>query len=657
MEEVMQKEKLRLGISHSLIAKILAFILAIAMLAVGALGVLTAVMMAEYDVYNTDKKDFYEELCDSIAYSDAQNIAYHVGIDDLDGAVKIINRKNIDGAKIICEGQQNWTWSCGWVENDGGTVCDALLPYSSYDNGYAIPDYGGADGNYMTVKLRIAEKPTANYDEYTLAYLATQLSYGLMHKVYLVILTAAVLFILSVIFLLNAAGHRRKKEGVTPSWTTKIPFDLLSAVAFLFGVFSVFLIEELSWHTDYMEFVIFCMGLILVADAVVALLWLMSAALRIKLGRWWECTVIFMALRLCWRAVKWAWRKCRKLLGKIWSFNLRLFSGIGLFWKASIVFAAVCVLEFIVILATQWGMGAEIVLWFIEKLVFLTGLIFLCGFLNELYKCGKNVAEGNMDYEVNTRGMPSRFREHAENLRSLSGAVSKAVEQRMVSERMKTELITNVSHDLKTPLTSLINYSDLICREACDNPRHGEYAEVLNRQSQRMKRLIDDLVEASKASSGNMDIELAPLRADVLLSQAAGEYEQRFVQQGLECHVKNGDKPVSIMADGRRLWRVLDNLMGNICKYALPGTRVYLALEEKGGKVELSFKNTSREMLDLSPEELMERFVRGDSSRSSEGSGLGLSIARSLTQLQGGEMDIVCDGDLFKVTLSFPAVK
>jgi signal transduction histidine kinase len=310
------------------------------------------------------------------------------------------------------------------------------------------------------------------------------------------------------------------------------------------------------------------------------------------------------------------------------------------------------VLEFIVILATQWGLGAEVVLWFIEKLIFLAGLIFLCGFLNELYKCGKNVAEGNMDYEVNTKGMPSQFVEHAENLRSLSATVNKAVEQRMVSERMKTELITNVSHDLKTPLTSLINYSDLICRESCDNPRHGEYAEVLNRQSQRMKRLIDDLVEASKASSGSMDIELAPLRADVLLSQAAGEYEERLTAAQLTPVITLPAGKTTVLADGRLLWRIFDNMLNNIVKYSQPGTRVYLAVENSGDDWRVTFKNISREPLNIAADELMERFVRGDASRTTEGNGLGLSIAQSLADCMNADFALSIDGDLFRVSVT-----
>ncbi|MDE6639536.1 MAG: sensor histidine kinase [Acetatifactor sp.] len=229
--------------------------------------------------------------------------------------------------------------------------------------------------------------------------------------------------------------------------------------------------------------------------------------------------------------------------------------------------------------------------------------------------------------------------------------------ERMKSERLKTELITNVSHDLKTPLTSIINYAELISREAAENPEESqtmrEYSEVLLRQSGRLKRLLENLVEASKAATGNLEVNLESCEAGVLLSQAVGEYQQRMEEKALELRVSQPEEPVRILADGRHLWRVFDNLLNNICKYAQENSRVYLTLEQKENKAFIIFRNMSKYALDISPEELEERFVRGDKSRHMEGNGLGLSIAKSLTELQQGQMEIVVDGDLFKVILIF----
>ena len=259
--------------------------------------------------------------------------------------------------------------------------------------------------------------------------------------------------------------------------------------------------------------------------------------------------------------------------------------------------------------------------------------------LRKLQKGGKALASGDLGYQVDTKRMFWDFKRHGENLNSIGVGMTAAVEQRLKSERMKTELITNVSHDIKTPLTSIINYADLIEQEQCDNPTITEYAGVLHRQSDRLKRLIEDLVEASKASTGNLEVLLAPCEVGVMLTQTAGEYEQKLQEKDLVLFTSQPEQPIKIMADGRRLWRVFDNLMNNVCKYAQRSTRVYLTLEEKNGQAIISFKNISREPLNLSADELMERFVQGDTSRKSEGNGIGLSIAKSLTELQNGTME------------------
>ena len=246
------------------------------------------------------------------------------------------------------------------------------------------------------------------------------------------------------------------------------------------------------------------------------------------------------------------------------------------------------------------------------------------------------------------------MKEHGENLNRISEGVVKAVNERMKSEHLKTELITNVSHDIKTPLTSIINYSDLIEKEETENEKIKEYAEVLHRQSSRLKKLIEDLVDASKASTGNVEMNLEICDVGVLLEQACGEFSQRMFDKNMDLVSKQPQEPVRIMADPKLLWRVFDNLMTNICKYAMAGTRVYLSVEEQKGQAVISFKNISEYPLDITAEELMERFVRGDRSRHTEGNGLGLSIAKSLTELQNGSLELVVDGDLFKVLLSFP---
>jgi len=266
------------------------------------------------------------------------------------------------------------------------------------------------------------------------------------------------------------------------------------------------------------------------------------------------------------------------------------------------------------------------------------------------------IAQGDLDYKIDTTRFHQDNQEMAEAVNQIAVGMQKAVAKSMKNERMRSELITNVSHDIKTPLTSIINYVDLLKRENIDNPQVKGYIDILDAKSQRLKHLTEDLVEASKVSSGNVELHMDKLNLQELLVQAEGEVVEKLAARSLEVVSTLTEEPVIIRADGQQLWRVFENLLNNIVKYALEGTRVYIDLAEQGGKAVLMFKNMSQESLNINADELTERFVRGDISRTTEGSGLGLSIAKNLTEMQGGEFDIYLDGDLFKVTISFDMV-
>lgn len=302
--------------------------------------------------------------------------------------------------------------------------------------------------------------------------------------------------------------------------------------------------------------------------------------------------------------------------------------------------------------------------WFPDRLLFmsifsvlvLVGLYFVLRQFVRLQAGVKKLAEGELTHKVDTQHLHGPFRVYAENLNDISAGMMVEVERRMKSEHLKTELLTNVSHDIKTPLTSIINYVDLLKKQDIEPEEAKEYVEVLERQSYRLKKLLEDLIEASKAATGNIAAELAPTDAAELLRQAEGEYNERLKEQQLIPILRIDTETCSILADGRLLWRVFDNLLGNIVKYAMPGTRVYLELLQKDDRCVITIRNISRDELGIEAEELMERFVRGDAARATEGSGLGLSIARSLTECMKGGFDLVLDGDLFKVILDFPLV-
>lgn len=281
--------------------------------------------------------------------------------------------------------------------------------------------------------------------------------------------------------------------------------------------------------------------------------------------------------------------------------------------------------------------------------------VYLALGMRRLEQGAARLAEGDLESRIDLRGLLPDYRRHGEKLNRMGEGLEAALKERMKAEQSKAELITNVTHDIRTPLTSLINYAALLEKEESDNPKVGEYAAVIRRQSRRLERLTEDLVEATQAASGALSVELAPCDAAMLLSQAMGEYGDRLKQAGLTPLLRLPETPLMIQADGRRMWRIFDNLLGNICKYAQPGTRVYGELRREGEETVFSFKNTSREPLPEQVEELTARFVRGDASRHTKGSGLGLSIADSLARLQGGTLKLSADGDLFKAEVRFRA--
>lgn len=266
----------------------------------------------------------------------------------------------------------------------------------------------------------------------------------------------------------------------------------------------------------------------------------------------------------------------------------------------------------------------------------------------------KALAEGDLEYVAPKMKRLYTEQEIIDNIDHLSDGLHKAIEKSLYDERMKTELITNVSHDIKTPLTSIINYVELIKREEVDNEKVQHYLEVLDKKSQRLKQLTEDLVEVSRISSGNIELERVPIDFGELLRQAMGEFEDKFTEHELKMVERIPEEAHMIFADGRRTFRIMDNLLQNIYKYAMPGTRVYIDLTCENERVRLEIKNISKAPLNIEVPELMERFVRGDQSRTTEGSGLGLSIARDLVRMQDGEFQIYLDGDLFKVVIEFP---
>ena len=474
-----------------------------------------------------------------------------------------------------------------------------------------------------------------------------------------VALGGLLLTLLLFVFLMAAAG--RTEEGVKLGgfhrWPLELYLLLLGGAAALSGAAMV----NLSYGDvmRHLDFFIAVFGLLTLAAGSMALLACMTLSARFRAGKWWRNTLTFLCIHWGWIVVKWCWklfvrlcRWCWKLLRGVCRGCAALLRALPLGWKGALVYGVFVLINFLFVSFGIWEDGV----WFLFLVLFdLAGLFVVLWVmlqLNRLQTAGRALAAGDLNIAVDTRHMLPVLKEHADNLGAVSLGMTRAVNERMKSERFKTELITNVSHDLKTPLTSIVSYVELLKSEPIESEKAREYIEVLDRQSQRLKKLTTDLVDASKASSGVLNVSPEPVDLAELVRQSAGEYAERFALAELKPVLSLPESAI-VTADGRLLWRVLDNLLTNVVKYALPGTRVYLDVEQREHETAISVKNISREALNIPAEELMERFVRGDESRHTEGSGLGLSIARSLMELMGGELRLTLDGDLFKAEILF----
>lgn len=446
-------------------------------------------------------------------------------------------------------------------------------------------------------------------------------------------------------YLLWTAGHKSGVDGIVLTWQEQIFFDLylitmMTAGAALFaGVISLGNYISQYFYNQVPESAQFLLPATVAASALCALflgvvtLALRTFAVRCKAHALIQTTFTLQVLRFLWRTI------------------LDFFRDLPLTWRVVSGFLIYLLLE-LFSWELRYSFGLLLLL-----LVNTAALFLLCWWtvcFRRLRIGSQAIAAGNLNHQIDTLRMPHDLKAYAEDLNNISVGLSSAVDEKMKSERFKAELITNVSHDLKTPLTSIINYVNLLKTTQQTDPTAQEYIEVLDRKSLRLKKLTEDLVEASKASTGVLSVNREKIGMAQLIDQALGEWAEKLEARTLTVVPSLPEVETWVYADGRHLWRVIDNLLSNCAKYAMEGTRIYLDLSRGHGHVVLSVKNISRDALNISPERLLERFVRGDESRTAEGSGLGLSIARSLTELQGGTFALTVDGDLFKATVTLP---
>ena len=579
-------------------------------------------------------------------------------------------------------------------------------PTKPLATGTADPDVIFADGEAHTMeywdddaqKSMVVEYRYAQLPDYTVeltlapgAYrfdggyaLLTQV-WSCRNSLFFIMGACLLLFAVLAVYLCCAAGRKPGSEEVHAAGFNCIPLDIYLAGGglIIFGLFMVIVQFNDAAGLFTQNIQTLCAGMLMAGYAMslifVSFCFACAAQFKTPGGYWWRNSVCWRCLDLLVKCVKgcfsgcgWLLRKLPKAAAVFWDFLLILLTPLRWLWTqikktCAKIGKSINRVYSMMPLTWQWLLtGFIMVMLLFAALAGRSNLMVvlsLCACVavvlygaycfGILLESAKRMGKGDLDTKVDDKYLIGAFKSFAGDLNDLAGVAVVAAQKQLKSERMKTELITNVSHDIKTPLTSIINYVDLLQKPHTPE-EEKTYLEVLNRQSQRLKKLIEDLIEMSKASTGNLTADITKLDAVESVNQALGEFADKLEKAQLTPVFRHPEESVAMMADGRLAWRVLSNLLSNTVKYALPGTRVYIDVMALEGKVIISLKNISRDELNVDADELMERFVRGDDSRNTEGSGLGLNIAKTLMELQKGQLQLLVDGDLFKVTLIFP---
>lgn len=445
------------------------------------------------------------------------------------------------------------------------------------------------------------------------------------------LISAICIMLAAFIYLVCVTGRREQGGGITLSFVDRIFADVHTILVLIAAVISLAIASSISFSFPH-EMELLVLAIVFGIDVLIGLTYILSMTRQIKSGRITRNTLVYRLFDMCFNGKAFKPGTLLLLLG-YGALNGMLFTLANETREALFIF---------IVLIIPFNIA---VLYFAAKA--LTSL-------SQIMQAVKEVSNGNLDYALDKSQISVAFSGLAEDIQSIQGGLKKTVAEAIKGERMKTDLITNVSHDLKTPLTSVINYVDLLKQEELNNEKAREYLSVLDEKSARLKQLIEDLIEASKASSGNLTVYAEKVDLHELVMQACGEYEEKIQKAELDLHISADDEKTFVSADGKHMWRIVENLLSNVVKYSLPHSRVYINIAKSDSYGLLVVKNISANPLDIPPEQLTERFVRGDTSRTTDGSGLGLSIAQSLTNLQRGRFKIDIDGDLFKVTIEMP---
>ncbi len=547
-----------------------------------------------------------------IAYT---NIAKTGNTDTIDKLKEFfLNRQNI--AYWIYDGQVNTS-----IPN----LEETQIKYNYYFEDVIV-------GHYSIYSCLDEERIGSLNSSFINANIAASLVSNTYEISYFLLPISLIATVLIFVYLTVGIGHKRGVEGIFLRKFDTIALELVAFFFFWLLFFAAIPIMAAVQIDSAWGIVITGVSLAL----IYVILWFAYVTFirRIKSGTLLKNTLVYKA-----------WRGCKKIAREILgNFNVNL--KLALFYGGFVLLSAILLMSarssgFALLLLLALYAGAFLYLFFYVKKCM------------EIKKALKNLYEGKKEITLKEEDFKGELKDICIYVNDISAGFANAIEESLKNERFKTDLITNVSHDIKTPLTSIINYVDLLKEEGLESENAKEYLRIIDEKSLKLKKLTEDLVEASKASSGNIKLNLEKININELIRQITGEFKDKFSEKNLEPIITEAEEDIEITADGKQLSRVFDNLFSNISKYAMPNTRVYIDIKKSGEKTKIELKNISNQKLNITAEELMQRFVRGDSSRNTEGSGLGLSIAQSLVELQNGTFQLFLDGDFFRVTIEF----
>ncbi len=593
-----------------------------------------------YDNYNeiADESYEYPVYYEVINYNNTRISQYinYIIIDKENGDMFTNIRSNNYPEEInkLKSEKKNWSYQDGNITTNINSINQESTKYMTSST-YSTDNFEGYE---------VYSKIDPNTLNYSNSLYVQQTVYNMFkgHEnlpTYLIPLSA-ISIIIMIVYLIWATGHEKGKEGIQLNSIDKISYEIISIVImFVIGMMMSFAIASVESQIPQRILMSVFLLCYLIGYACLAV-WVSTTIRRLKAKQ-------FIRSFLTYKVCRWIKITIEKIFRKVTDKENANRKITIMYWG----FVAIS----IILACTMWsGIGLLVLIafwvWTYYKLLQYNKKV------QKINEALRNIYEGNPNVKLNEEELEGTLKIMAKYINDIAGGFTNAIEQSLKSERLKTELITNVSHDIKTPLTSIINYVDLLKKEDINNAQIEQYIAVLDKKSQRLKKLIEDLVEASKVSSGNVKLNMEVINLKELLNQTIGEFEDKLEKKNLKIEMDLPSENVLIKADNRYLYRVIENVFSNISKYALEGSRVYIKLEKQKEEVYLEFKNISKDKLNISAEELMQRFVRGDKSRYTEGSGLGLSIAESLTELQGGKFKIDIDGDLFKVEIKWKEI-